>query len=124
MNWNKWFKSKKQKENDRSIGAQIAKGFADGYKLENLGVKQLKKEMQEREELKRLIQDTIREEIGEKKKEQKYVEPTEALLRQSIKTLNDYCRSNNSCEYCFFGDGGAAKRCELNDKIECGNLYF
>lgn len=120
----KWFKRKKQKEMDRSIGAQIAKGFEDGFKLGNLEVNQLKKEMQEREELKRLIQDTIREEIGEKKKEQKYIESTEALLRQSIKTLNDYCKSNNSCEYCIFGDGEAANRCELNDEIECGNYWF
>lgn len=29
----KWFKRKKQKEMDRSIGAQIAKGFEDGFKL-------------------------------------------------------------------------------------------
>lgn len=120
----KWFKSKKQKEIDRSIGAQLAKGMEDGFKLENLGVKQLKKEMQEREELKRLIQDTIREELREKKNEQKYIEPTEALLRQSIKTLNDYCKSNNSCEYCIFVEGETANRCELNDKIKCGNFWF
>ncbi|MDU7031596.1 hypothetical protein [uncultured Robinsoniella sp.] len=111
-------------ENRISIGEEIAKGIESGFKLENLGVRKLKKEMQEREELKRLIKDTIREELEEEKKEQKYIVPTETLLRQCVKILNDYCKSNNSCEYCILVEGEAANRCELNDEIRCGNISF
>lgn len=111
-------------ENRISIGEEIAKGIENRFKFENLGVRKLKKEMQEMEELKRLIKDTIREELGEKKKEQKYIAPTEALLKQCAKTLNDYCKSNNSCKCCIFVEGEAANRCELNDEIRCGSFLF